>query len=154
AKGLAPIQPWLNQVKGLTSKAGYPALAAQARMAGIGVPFGGFVGQDDKEPEIYALNLFQAGLGMPDRDYYLSKDEKLASTKAAYEKHLVNVLTLAGEANAAARAKAIVDFETKVAAVSWTRVESRDATKTYNKMTLADLTKAAPGFDFRSFFAG
>jgi len=153
-KGLAPIQPWLAQVKGLKSKAAYPALVAEARVAGIPVPFGGFVGQDDKEPEIYALSLYQAGLGMPDRDYYLSKDPQLASTKAAYEKHLVNVLTLAGESNAAARAKAIVAFETKVAAVSWTRVDSRDATKTYNKMTVAELAKKAPGFNFKAFFAG
>jgi putative endopeptidase len=154
SKGLAPIQPWLEQIKDLKSKAGYPALAAQARLAGVGVPFGASVGQDDKEPEIYALNLYQSGLGMPDRDYYLSKDKELAATKAAYEKHLVNVLTLAGEGNAAARAKAIVAFETKVAKVSWTKVENRDATKTYNKMTVAALSKRAPGFDFKTFFAG
>src|SRR5206468_4260404 len=81
-------------------------------------------------------------------DYYLSKDPKLADTKAKYLQHLTNVLTLAGEANAAARAKAIVDLETKVAGVHWTRAESRDATKTYNKMTLAEVRKLAPGFDF------
>ena len=97
SRGLAPIQPWLNQIKGLGSKAGYPALAAQARLAGIGVPFGGYVGQDDKEPEIYALNVVQSGLGMPDRDYYLSKDEKLAATKAAYETHRLRRLWRHGQ---------------------------------------------------------
>ena len=153
AKGLAPAKPWLDRIKALTSKAGYPALAAAARRNGVGVPFATYVGQDDKEPEVYALSLFQAGLGMPDRDYYLSKDAKFVETKAAYLKHLTNVLTLAGEPNAAARAQAIVDFETKIAAVQWTRVESRDATKTYNKMTVAQLQKAAPGFDFKGFFA-
>ncbi|MBC9031791.1 M13 family metallopeptidase [Sphingomonas sp. JC676] len=154
AKGLAPIQPWLNQIKAVKAKSGLPALYAQADRNGVRVPFGDYVGQDDKEPEIYALNLAQAGLGMPDRDYYLSKDAKLVETKAAYLKHLTNLLTLAGEPNAAARAAAILAFETKIAQVSWTRVESRDANKTYNKMTLAELAKAAPGFDFKAYLAG
>ncbi|NML05337.1 M13 family metallopeptidase [Sphingomonas sp. G-3-2-10] len=154
SKGLAPIQPWLNQVKGLKSKAGYAALLAQADRNGVSIPFGSYVGQDDKNPEVYALNLSQSGLGMPDRDYYLSADAKQVANRAAYEKHLTNVLTLAGEPNAAARAKAILAYETEIARVHWTRVDSRDATKTYNKMTLAELTKKAPGFDFGGYFTG
>ena len=149
AKGLAPFQPWLNQVRGLKSRSGLAGLYAQARKLQIGTPFGGFVGQDDKAPDQYILQFYQAGLGMPDRDYYLSKDPKLAETKAKYVQHLTNLLTLAGEANAPARAKAIVAFEDKIAAASWTRVESRDATKTYNKYTLDQFAKSAPGFDFR-----
>ena len=152
AKGLAPIQPWLNQIKAVNGKVGFPLLYAMAARNGVPVPFASYIGQDDKAPEVYALNLYQAGLGMPDRDYYLSTDAKLAETKAAYEKHLANVLTLAGEANAAARAKAIVAFETKIAKAHWTRVESRDATKTYNKLSLADLARQAPGFDFKAYF--
>ncbi|RZM25567.1 MAG: M13 family peptidase, partial [Sphingomonas sp.] len=86
AKGLAPIQPWLTKVKG-TTRATYPALVAEASRAGIGGPFGAYFGQDDKQPEIYALSLAQAGLGMPDRDYYLGTDAKLVETKAAYQAH-------------------------------------------------------------------
>ena len=59
------------------------------------------------------------------------------------------MLTLAGEANAAARAKAILDFETEIAKVHWTQIDSRDATKTYNMMTLAKLQKRAPGLRLR-----
>jgi putative endopeptidase len=152
AKGLAPFEPWLSQVRELKSKKGLAALYAEADRLSIDGPFGMFVGQDDKAPEQYALNVFQAGLGMPDRDYYLSKDPKLAETKDKYLQHLTNVLNLAGEKNAAARAKAILDFETKIAQVHWTKTESRDATKTYNKMSLAKLAKLAPGFDFRTLF--
>ena len=152
AKGVTPFEPWLNQVRGLTSKNDLAALYAEADRLGIDGPVGMFVGQDDKAPEQYALNVFQAGLGMPDRDYYLSKDPKLAETKAKYLQHLTNVLTLAGETNGAARAKAILDFETKVAQVHWTKVDSRDATKTYNKMSLTQLSKLAPGFEFRTLF--
>jgi putative endopeptidase len=78
----------------------------------------------------------------------------MAGIRAKYLEHLANVLTLAGESNAAARAKSILDFETRVARAHWTQVESRDATKTYNKMTLAQLQKRAPGFNFRPFLAG
>ncbi len=98
AKGLAPIQPWLNRINGLQSKAGYAALAAEAARNGIGGPIGAFVNQDDKDPNVYALSLVQAGLGMPDRDYYLSNDPKLAETRAAYQAHLAKMLTLAGRA--------------------------------------------------------
>jgi putative endopeptidase len=152
AKGLAPIQPWLNQVRALKSKAGYPALAAAAATNGIGTPFAAFVTQDRKNPDVYVMSMFQSGLGMPDRDYYLSADSKLVETKAAYEKHIAGMLSLAGEPNAAARAKAIVGFETEIAKASWTRVQNRDADKTYNKMSLAALQKSAPGFNFASYF--
>lgn len=154
AKGLAPIQPWLDQIKAVTAKSGLAALYAQADRNGVQGLFGSYVGQDDKNPEVYALNLFQGGLGMPDRDYYLSKEAKLVEARTAYEKHLANVLTLAGEPNAAVRARAIVAFETKIAQAHWTRIESRDANKTYNMMTVADLARKAPGFDFKGFFAG
>jgi len=154
AKGLTPIKPWLDQVHGLKSKAGYPALVAQADRNGIRIPFGVYVGQDDKNPEVYVLNMSQGGLGMPDRDYYLSTDAKQVATRTAYEKHLETMLTLAGEPNGAARAKAILAFETGIAKVSWTRVESRDATKTYNMMTVAELKKKAPGFDFAAYYTG
>jgi putative endopeptidase len=152
AKGLTPIQPWLTQIRHLTSKAGYPALVAEAAANGVGTPFAAAVTQDRKNPDVYAMNLFQSGLGMPDRDYYLSNDPKLADTKRAYENHIATMLSLAGEPNAAARAKALVDFETEIAKVSWTRVQSRDADKTYNKVSLAELQKSAPGFDFAGFF--
>jgi putative endopeptidase len=152
AKGLAPLDPWLNEIRGIKSKSQLPMTFAKAAQLGVGTPFGGFVNQDDKAPDQYILNFFQAGLGMPDRDYYLKTDAKIAETRAKYLEHLTKMLTLAGEKNGAARAKAIVDFETKIAKVSWSRIDSRDATKTYNKMTLAELARRAPGFDFPSMF--
>ena len=151
SKGLAPAKPWLNKIKGLTSKAGYPALLAEADRNGVGIPFGGGVGQDAKQPEVYIVGLRQAGLGLPDRDYYLSADPKLVEARTAYQAHIAKMLTLAGESNADARAKAIVDFETEIAKVSWTRVDSRNADKTYNKVAVADLARTAPGFDFAAY---
>jgi putative endopeptidase len=147
-KGLTPFDPWLSQVRRLKAKKDLAKLYSDADRLGINIPYNMFIGQDRKASDQYALNVLQGGLGMPDRDYYLSKDPKLADTKAKYLQHLANILTLAGEKNAAARAKAILDLETKIAEVHWTKAESRDADKTYNRMTLAEVRRLAPGFDF------
>ena len=154
AKGLAPLEPWLGQVRALKSKAGLAQLYASAQKIGISAPFRMFVSQDRKAPNSYILSMSQGGLGMPDRDYYLSSDPKLAETRAKYLQHLTNVLTLAGEANSAARAQAILDLETQIATAHWTRAESRDANKTYNKLSLVQLAKLAPGFDFAGLVHG
>ena len=154
AAGLMPIEPWLNAVRALRSKADYPALAARADRMGIGGPFGAFVNLDDKQNDQYILNMTQAGIGMPDRDYYLKDDAKIAETRAKYVDFLTKMLTIAGEANAAARAKAILAHETRIARAHWTQVESRDATKTYNKLSVAELQRRAPGFNFRAFLDG
>ena len=151
AKGLAPIRPWLDTIKGLTDKAGYAALVAQADRNGVGIPFASGVGQDARQSDVYSVGVRQSGLGMPDRDYYLSADPKLVEARAAYQAHLAKMLTLAGEADAEARAKAVLDFETRIAQVSWTRIDSRDRDKTYNKMSVADLARTAPGFDFATY---
>ena len=148
AKGLTPFEPWLNQVRAVKTKTALAKLYADADRLSIPIPFRMFVGQDRKASDRYALNVIQGGIGMPDRDYYLSSDPKQVDTKAKYLQHMTNMLTLAGEPNAAARAQAILNFETKVAKVQWTRAESRDANKTYNKMTIAQVRKFAPGFDF------
>ncbi len=150
AKGLTPLNPWLNRIKATRGKTGLPALYAEADRIGVNIPVRMFVGQDRKASDRYAINMSQSGLGMPDRDYYLSSDPKLVETRNKYLQHLTNVLTLAGEQNAAPRAQAILDLETRIAQAHWTRAESRDANKTYNKMTLAELAKEAPGLDFGS----
>ena len=154
AKGLAPLEPWLSEIRSIKSKKELAKLYSDAERNGVNIPYRMFVGQDRKASDRYALNMIQGGLGMPDRDYYLSSDPKLVDTKTKYVAHLTNMLTLAGEKNAAARAKAIVDFETKIAQVHWTRAESRDANKTYNKFTLAEMRQAAPGFDFTGLAHG
>ncbi|WP_176592537.1 M13 family metallopeptidase [Sphingobium sp. EM0848] len=152
-KGLTPAKPWIAKIKAVKDRPGYAKLAAEAARAGIDGPFGFYVNQDDKDPETYILVLHQAGLGLPDRDFYLEPDAKMAAIRTAYVAHLEKMLTLAGEADAKARAAALMAFETEIAKVHWTQVDSRDADKTYNKMTLADLQKAAPGFDFTAYFA-
>ena len=150
SKGLGAFEPWLNDVRGLSDKADYAALVARADRLGIGGPFPAFVNLDDKQNDQYILNMTQGGIGMPDRDYYLKTDAKTAEVRGKYLEFLTKMLTLAGETNAAPRAKAILDLETKIARAHWTQVESRDATKTYNKLAVTALQRRAPGFNFRA----
>ncbi|MDE2301023.1 MAG: M13 family metallopeptidase [Sphingomonadales bacterium] len=151
AKGVAPLRPWLGRIAGLRTRAGYAALAAAAARNGIETPFVTGVEQDARRPSVYAVELAQDGLGLPDRDYY--RKPAFAPQKAAYQAHLARMLALAGESDAEPRAKAILRFEDAIAAVSWSRADSRDATRTYNRMTIAALARRAPGFDFASFLS-
>ncbi len=86
---------------------------------------------------------------MPDRDYYLKLDDaKLADTLAKFQGHVEKMLALAGDHNAAANAKAIVNVETRIAKIQWTKVELRDPVKAYNKYEVAKLGELMPGFDW------
>lgn len=137
ARGLAPIQPWLGKIKALNDKAGYTALVVEGAKMGVPGPFGGYVGQDDKLPETYIFTMSQGGTGLPDRDMYLVDNPKMAAIRTAYVAHLAKLLELAGETDGAARAAAVMALETEIAKVQWTREDSSDAAKTYNKFGLA-----------------
>ena len=118
---------------------------------GVGGLVGVGVQQDDKDPTTYVVSLGQSGIGLPDRDYYLKDDAKLATIRTAYQAYLTRMLTLAGEPNAATRAAAVFNMEKGLATAHWTRIESRDADKTYNKWTAADFAAKAPGFPWAQY---
>jgi putative endopeptidase len=104
---------------------------------------------DEKNPDIYTVHLSQSGLGLPDRDYYLTA--QFADKKAKYQLYVAKLLGLAGWTDPDGAAKAIVDLETQIAQASWARDEERDPDKTYNPTTVAALAEAAPGFAWRPF---
>jgi putative endopeptidase len=112
--------------------------------------FGVGIGPEAADPTKYAVYVGQAGLGLPDRDYYLT--EQFAAKKAAYRNYVEQLLTLAGWANPKANADAIVAFETKIAEASWTKVQQRDPVASVNPMTVADLQKLAPEFNWTGYF--
>lgn len=151
-RGLAPFTPWLERIRALSNYAGYAALAAEAERDGIPGLLDAGVKQDDKDPNHHILIVRQAGLGMPDRDYYLLDTPQMEAARSAYVAHIEKMLALAGEKEAASRARAVMKLETMIAEAHWSRADSRDRTKTYNKMTLAKLEASAPGFDFAAWF--
>ena len=153
AKGTDPIKPWLAQIDGAKDKTALAVEMAKLARYGIGGIFGMGVGQDSKDPQTYVVNLGQGGLGLPDRDYYLKDDPKLADTREKYKTYLATMLGFVGAPDAATRANAIFNFEKSIAQVHWTRIESRDADKRYNKLTFADIESKAPGFPWAAYVA-
>ncbi|HEX3808936.1 MAG TPA: M13 family metallopeptidase [Rhizomicrobium sp.] len=151
ANGLKPAQRDLTMIAGLKTLDDVAAAMANPAL-GLDGPFGSYIGIDDKHPSQYSINLSQSGLGLPDRDYYLRTDKDIVATQVAYKKYLVQMLTFAGIANPDARAAAIYDLERKMADVSWAAADRRDADKTYNSMSVADLEKLAPQFPWAAAF--
>ena len=150
--GLAPLNAELAKVAALSDKKQLPELISHFNQMGFGAPYSFGIHQDNKDSTKYVADLFQTGLGMPDRDYYLKTDDaKMADTLAKYELHVAKILTLAGDPHAAVSAHAIVAFETELARLQWTKVELRDPIKAYNKVELAKLGDMAPGYDWNAY---
>ncbi|MFZ5704156.1 MAG: M13 family metallopeptidase [Pseudomonadota bacterium] len=151
AAGITPLRPVLESIAALPDKAALAAKMGELVREGIASPFAIYVDQDDKNPDAYIAIMRQAGLGMPDRDYYLKDEAALAEARREYQAYLAKLLTLAGEQQAQERAARIVAFETGLAQAHWTKVDSRDSTKTYNKWARADFDAKAPGFDWGAY---
>jgi endothelin-converting enzyme/putative endopeptidase len=112
--------------------------------------------QDYKNSSQYIAEADQGGLGLPDRDYYLKQDEKSGQIRKAYLAHVQQMLQLTGESetNAFDDARVILDLETHLAQASLTRVERRDPSLLYHKMTRAELQNLTPSFDWNIYFTG
>ena len=152
--GVAPIKDKLAKIAAIGDKKALPQLFAEFNRYGVTAPINLTIHQDNKDSTKYVVDFFQDGLGLPDRDYYLKKDDaKLAEALAKYELHVAKMLTLAGDANAAANAKAIVAFETDIAKIQWSKVELRDPVKAYNKYEIAKVGELMPGFDWNAYLA-
>jgi putative endopeptidase len=154
AAGIQPIQSELDAIAKIkNTKQLIERFALDARHFRSS-PFLTIVLQDDKAPEQHIANIAQGGLGLPDRDMYDAKAAQFAPVRDGYKKYLEQMLTFIGTPDAAKRAAAVYALEEKIAAAHWTRVESRDAVKTYNKLTVAQLEKTAPGIDWKTWLAG
>ena len=150
--GIAPLRPTLDRIAALGDRTAIAGQMGELVRLGTTTPFLIYIDQDDKDPEHYIPIMRQRGLGMPDRDYYLKTDEEIVKSRDAYRAYLAQLLTLAGETQADQRAAAILELETAFAKVHWTRVDSRDTTKTYNKWSAEDFERQAPGFAWTTYF--
>ena len=150
-KGIAPLKDTLAKIDAVKKKSELAAIFAELGEVGVAAPFGGFINQDAKNPETYTVYLWQWGLGLPDRDFYLEDTEKFKTIRGKYEDHMARMLSFADVKNAEAKAAAILKFETALAKDQWTRVENRDDDKTYNKREIAKLNEMTPGFDMQAY---
>ncbi len=146
----APLKDRLDAIAAIASKDDMAAYMGRTSSGFGSAIFGAGIEADAKDPKMNTLYVGQAGLGLPDIDYYLKPD--YADKKAAYEAYVGEMLGMAGYADPAKNAHDIVAFESAIAAVSWTRTQRRDPIATYNPMQEADLTTYAPGFDWPVFF--
>jgi putative endopeptidase len=149
--GTTPIKAELQKIDAITTTQGMAAEAGALSAINAGGPVNAGIASDKKEPTRTILYLAQGGIALPDRDYYLQDDPKFVDVRRKYQDFLEKIFTLAGRPDAAADAKAVLGLETELAKIQWTRVDSRDALKTYNKFPLESLVKEMPGFDWMAW---
>jgi len=148
--GAQPLQPLLATIRAAKDKTAIAALMGQ-RNTGFGATlFGVMVSDDQRDPEHYTLYMSQSGLGLGDRQMYL--DEKFAPQRERYVAYVEQLLTLAGWDKPAEAAAKIMAMETEVAKGHWTRAESRNRDKTYNRLTRTELAAQAPQVDWNVLF--
>jgi putative endopeptidase len=150
-QGLQPLAAEFARIDAIRTKKQIPDLIAHFNQIGVTAPITPDVEQDAKDSTRYVFALYQDGLGMPNRDYYLLNDERLKQARDEYGKYIEKMLTLAGDSNAPAKARDILALETALAKVQWTEVENRDPVKTYNRVVIAELPRLASGYDWQAY---
>ncbi|TXH44529.1 MAG: M13 family peptidase [Actinobacteria bacterium] len=153
--GVRPLAEELAQIDALTSVDQLGAIFGAWDRAGLGGPLGTYVHQDNMDSSRYLLDVWQSGIGLPDRDYYL--DDKFADVLADYRTHVAHMWQLAGFGDAEAAADAadrIVALETALAEAQWDKVRNRDPQATYNLVSPAEFDDLTGGLDSDAFLAG
>jgi putative endopeptidase len=152
AAGITPLRPMMARIQAISNRADWAAEAGRLFRQGVSTPFNGYISSDERNPNEMIARLLQSGLGLPDRDYYLSEDAALVQKRTAYQAYLAQLLGLAGEQNGETRAAAVLAFERRMAEAHWTRIQNRDEEATYNRWAIADFARNAPGFDWARYF--
>jgi putative endopeptidase len=153
AKGLAPLQPLLDEIDALKSKDQLPELVGKLQRFDVEVFFGYGEQQDLKDATKQIALVTQGGLGLPEKDYYLRTGAKDETVRQEYVAHVAKMLTLAGTSPEQAQkdAKAIMEFETALAKASLGVTEMRDPENTYHLQPIATFEASLPGVDFGAF---
>jgi putative endopeptidase len=151
-RGYSELKPYFEKVDALNDKADLAELLGYLHSEGFSGFFNAGGSTDPKNAEMVIMHLYQGGLSLPDRDYYL--DESTAEMREKYVEHIANMFQLTGTEAEAAQAKAqnILAFETQLAEKSMSRVERRDPDRTYNKRTFAELQQSTPNFKWDVYF--
>ncbi len=154
-RGLAPLQPAFDGIAALANPSQFSALLAD--LENHGTPYGFFsfgVAQDDKDSSQQIAVIYQGGLSLPDRDYYIVDSPHFAEIRRQYVAHVAKMMTLAGDTpvQAAKEAAAVMEIETALAKASTDRTLLRDPENRYHIYTVADFEKLAPAFDWRVYF--
>ena len=154
-KGLEPLEPALKRIADLKDAHELATLIGSLAEEGNSAPLFRFgVGQDQKDSSKQIAEIYQGGLSLPDRDYYIVGSKRFDGIRKQYVEHLTKMFTLAGDApeQAAKEAASVMEIETALAKASTSRTELREPENRYHIYTVADFQKLAPDFDFRIYF--
>jgi endothelin-converting enzyme/putative endopeptidase len=154
AAGARPIEPLLRDIDAIKDVAGVQAMIGRLRDLTIAAPFAFAAFSDNHEPTNVIAHIIAAGLGLPDRDYYVKTDARFVEARDKYKMHVAKVFALAGaaEAQAKAAAESVFAFEKQLAEASLDNVALRDPAQTDHKMPFAELQKLTPRFDWAAYF--
>jgi len=153
AKGAAPLKPELERIEAIGSYDDLAVYFASAIKRGYGVPF--VLGQyaDMKDPEYYMIYTWQAGLGLPDREYYFNDDETSAKIRDKYVQHIATMFDMAGLTGGEGAAKTIMALETRMAGAHMKKEMARDFAANYSKISLNELGGLMPNFNWDGYIA-
>jgi putative endopeptidase len=161
--GAAPLKPELDRIAAIRGRRDLAAMLGSTLRADVDALnatsfhtdrlFGLWVAEDLTDTRLYRPYLMQGGLGMPDRQYYLSPEPRYVELGVKYQAHVAKMLRLAGFGDAEARAARVLALETAIAGVHWTVDETSDVLKANTVWTRAELPRKAPGLDWDAFLA-
>jgi len=151
AAGITPIQSMLDSINNLKDKNDLATFFGENQKSGVGSPLAFYISVDAKDSTRYATHVWQSGLGLPDRDYYFNEADRFVELRKGYVAHIENMFNLAGLKNGKAAAQTVMAIETKLAGFHWTKVESRDSTKRYNKFDVANLNTVTDSFNWTNY---
>lgn len=153
--GLKPLRPYLNTIAQIKGTDDIERHIAMLHEAGLPAVFSFTAGADLKNSNVVLVNAGQAGLSLPNRDYYTDMDEKAVARRAKFVEHMTNMFKLLGDApeKAAANARTVLEFQTRLAGASLTPVERRNPDNNYNKITLANAADLTPNFSWSEYMA-
>ena len=154
-EGWAPIKPTLDKIAAIKNRKEYQLVCAQLDRNGEGtMMFGIGVGADQKDAEWNLVGIGQGGLGLGERDYYVSDDAQNKRVLEAYKQYLKKLFMLTGadEATAQKKMEAVIAIETRIAKVSYDQVKLRDIDANYHKMSYNQLVNDFPGIDWGNVF--
>lgn len=151
--GITPIQSIITAINNLQNKDELAEFFGKYSSAGINTPLALYISVDAKNSSSYAIHIWQNGLNLPDKDYYFNETERFVDLRSGYVTHIENMYNLAGISNGKNAAKSIMALETSLAEFHWTRVESRDSEKRYNKFATKELNSITSKFNWQAFLA-
>lgn len=154
AEGVAPIKEELAAINALATKSDVSKMVATLHKEGMAPFFALFVDADEKNSAMNIVQLYQAGIGMGDRDYYLLEDEGTIKMREAYKAYINKLFTLAGSSpeQADAAVDAVMKIEKAIAEISYGREDLRDSQKNYNKLAYEDFKKIESPLDWDVYF--